>query len=148
MKLSELQRDRLRTELSERGAVAPEEYETRPKDSAISSDGAKCLKAEPNPPTSCTHKQAPTESSVERTYSFNPSRGDDFGTPPSETGKSRGKVGQSSDSVPPLSIKETYSTHPPLASNQSQPKFDIGVPPKLNRLYFSSSRVYSKSTQA
>ena len=117
-----------------KGAAAPED-DTRPEDSAISSDGAKRRKAEQNPPTSYTHKQAPTASSVERTYSSNPSRGNDSSAPRSpEVGNSRGKVGQSSDSAPPLSIKESHSTRPPLASNQSQPKLDIGVPPKGNSI--------------
>ena len=118
-----------------KGATAAEEYETRQEDPATGSDGAKRRKAEPNPPTSFTHKQAPTESSIERTYSSSKlSRGNDFSTPPSETGKSRGKVVQSSDPAPSLGIKETYSTRPPPASTQNQPKLDIGVPPKGNSI--------------
>ena len=128
--------ERLTSDIKERkGAAAPEEYETRPEDSATGSDGAKRLKAEPNPPTSFTHKQAPAESSVERTYSFSkPSRGDDFSTPHSETGKSRAKVVQSSDPAPSLGMKETHFTRPPPAPTQNQPKLDIGVPPKGNSI--------------
>jgi hypothetical protein len=98
-----------------KGAAAPEEYETR-------SDGAKRRKAEPNPPTSYTHKQTPTESAIERTYSSNPGRGGDSSAARSlEMGKSRGKVGQSSDSAPPLGRKESHYT-PPSAPTQIQSK--------------------------
>ena len=118
-----------------KGAAVLEEYETRSEDSATGSDGAKRRKAEPNPPTSFMHKQAPAESLVERTYSSSkPSRGDDFGTPHSETGKSRGKVVQSSDPAPSLGMKETHFTRPPPAPTQNQPKPDIGVPPKGNSI--------------
>ena len=97
-----------------KGAAAPEEYETRSEDSATGSDGTKRRKAEPNPPTSFTHKQAPAESVVERTYcSSKPSGGDDFSTPHSETGKSRGKVVQSSDPALSLGMKEAHFTRPP-----------------------------------
>ena len=81
-----------------------------------------------------THKQAPAESSVGRTYSSKPSRGNDIGTPPSETGKSRGKMVQSSDPSLSLGIKEAYSTRSPPASTQNQPKPDIGIPPKGNSM--------------
>ena len=118
-----------------KAAAAPEEYETHPEDSATSSDGAKRRKAEPNPPTSLTHKQAPTESSVERTYSSSkPGRGNNFNTPPSETGKPQGKMVQSSDPAPSLGVKETHFTRPPPASTRNQPKPDIGVPPKGNSI--------------
>ena len=96
-----------------KGPAAPEEYETR-------SDGAKRRKAEPNPPTSYTHKQTPTESAVERTYSSNPGRGSDSSAiRSSEMGKSRGKVEKSSDSAPPLGRKESHYT-PPSAPTQIQ----------------------------
>lgn len=101
-----------------RGAAALEEQETRPEESATSSDGAKRRKAEPNLPTSHTHKKTPTKSSAERTYS---SRGDDPSVPrPSEVGESRGKLVQSPDLDPSLGIKETHSSRPPPSSTQSQ----------------------------
>ena len=121
-----------------KGATVPDEYETRPEDSATRLDGANRRKAEPNPPTSYTHKQAPIESSAERTYSSNPSRGNDPIPPrPVEMGKSRGKVVQSSDLAPSLGIKETYSTRPPPASAQSPPKQDIGAPSHGNSMGFT-----------
>ena len=120
-----------------KGATAPDEYKTHPEDSATRLDGANRRKAEPNLPTSYTHKQAPAESLVERTYSSNPSRGSDPIAPrPVEMGKSRGKVVQSSDLAPSLGIKETFSTRPP-ASAQSSPKQDIGVPSHGNSMGFT-----------
>jgi hypothetical protein len=112
-----------------KGAAAPQEYETLPEDSGTRSDGAKRRKAEPNPPTSYTDKQTPTESAVERTYSSDPDRGSDTGAAhPLEMGKSRGKVGQSLDTEPPLGRKESHFTPSPPASTQSQPKHSNKVP--------------------
>ena len=122
-----------------KGTTAPNEYDTRPEGSATRLDGANRRKAAPNPPTSYTHKQAPTESSVERTYSSNPSRGNDPIAPrPVEMSKSRGKVAQSSGLAPSLGIKETYSTRPPPAPAQSPPKQDIGVPSHGNSMGFTA----------
>ena len=105
-----------------KGAAAPEEYEARPEDSGTRSDGSKRRKAEPNPPTSYTHKQTPAESAVERTFFSNPGRGSDSSAArSSEMGKSRGKAGQSSDSAPPLGRKESHYT-PPSAPTQIQSK--------------------------
>jgi hypothetical protein len=93
-----------------KGATAPDEYETRTEGSATHPDGAKRRKAEPNPPTSYTHNNAPTESSVEQTHSSNNSSGNDSSAArPSEMGKSQEKVEQSSDPGPPLDRKDVVS---------------------------------------
>ena len=106
-----------------KGAAAPEEYETRPKDFGTRSDGANRRTAEANPPTSYTDKQTPTDSAAERTYSSNPSRGSDpSAARSSEMERYRGKVGQSTDSAPPLGRKESYYKPPPSAPTQIQLK--------------------------
>jgi hypothetical protein len=107
-----------------KGAAAPEEYETRPKDSATISDGTKRRQAEPNPTSSYTPNV------IQQTYSSDPSSGTNSTTPRlSEMGKSREKVGQFSDSAPSSGKKGGHISPPPLAllSTQNQPKHVIRV---------------------
>ena len=127
-----------------KGATMPEEYEGL-EDSASRSDGTTHRKAKPNLTTSYTpdviqHSKTPAESSVGRTDSSNPSRENDSSAPRLlKMGESREKVGQSSDSTPPLGRKETPIIPPPLAlvSTHDQPKHIIRVPSNDNSTVFS-----------
>ena len=90
--------------------------------------------AEPNPTTSYTpniiqYLKAFLKSSVQRTYSSFRSREYDSGAPHlPDTSDSRGKVGPSSNSTPPLGRRETPTTHSSESLlTQNQPKHVIGV---------------------
>lgn len=112
-------------------ASAPKEYETRVEHSNARSDGAKRREAESNLSTSyAPNVILDTNASVQQTYSSN-GHGNVFSAPHlSETDKSRGKDGQSSDSTPSWSKKETVYTTPPASSvyTSSQPKHVTRVP--------------------
>ena len=118
----------------EQRVAAPEEYETR--DSTTTSDSAKRHKAGLNLPTSYNPKGIQdSNASVEGTYSSDPNHGKVSSTPDlSEMGKSRGKVGQPSDSAPTLDIEETIFSPPASVSTQSRPKHVTGVPSKSDAI--------------
>ena len=117
----------------QKGATAPEQYETR--DSTTTSDSAKRRKAGLNLPTSYNSKGIQdSNASVEGTYSSNPNHGKVSSTLDlSEMGKSRGKVGQPST----LDIKETRFSPPESVSTQSRPKHVTGVPSKSDAIVSS-----------
>ena len=108
-----------------KGGAQPEEYETLAEHFATGSDGAKRRKAGLNPPTSNTlNVIQDTNASDQRTYTSNPGNGKVSGASHLlETGKSRGKLGQPSDSTPSFGIKETLFTTPtPSVTTLNQPK--------------------------
>ena len=114
------------------GVSAPEEYETRAEDSTTSSDGAKPREVRLIPPTSYTPNVIQdTNASVQRTYSSNPGHGDvSSALHLSETDKSRGKVGQPSDSTPSWGKKKTTYMTPSASSvpTPSGPKHATRAP--------------------
>ena len=92
------------------------------------------VKPEPNPTTSYTpniiqYLKASLKSSVQWTYSSFRSREYDSGAPHlPDTSDSRGKVGPSSNSTPPLGRREPPTTHSSESLlTQNQPKHVIGV---------------------
>ena len=110
-----------------KGVAAPEEYETRPEDSATGSYGAKQRTAEPNPPTSFTRKQAPTESLVERTYIGVPPRGNSIGvTPLSTQGQHKPNIEGTRVVLPPP-LSRTLS----VAEGPLVPTTSFGKPPSF-----------------
>ena len=115
-----------------RGVSAPEEYETRAEDSTTGSDGAKRREVRLIPPTSYTPNVIQdTNASVQRTYSSNPGHGDvSSALHLSETDKSRGKVGQPSDSTPSWGKKKTTYMTPSASSvpTPSEPKHATRAP--------------------
>ena len=108
-----------------KGVAPPEEYEIPAEDFATGSDGAKRRKAGLNPPTSNTlNVIKDTNASDRRTYTSNPGNGNvSSASHLLETGESRGKLGQPSDSTPSFGIKETLFTMPPSSvTTLNQPK--------------------------
>jgi hypothetical protein len=111
--------------MEQKRVAQPEEYETRAEDFATGSDGSKRRNAGLNPPTSNTlNVIQDTNASDQRTNTSNPGNGNvSSASHLSETGKSRGKSGQPSDSTPSLGIKETlFTTSTSSATTPNQPK--------------------------
>ena len=128
-----------------KGGAQPEEYETLAEHFATGSDGAERRKAGLNPPTSNTlNVIQDTNASDQRTYTSNPGNGNVSGASHLlETGKSRGKLEQPSDSTLSLGMKETLFTTP--TSSVTKPKAPSNGDAIVSRVEQESQQARSPS---
>jgi hypothetical protein len=124
----------LRSELSKKEKEGAQGRETKEKEVERRRNRLKdSADTEPNPTTSYApdvmQPKASPESSVQRTHSsFHDHERDSSAPRLPDTSDSRGKVGPSSDSAPPLDRRETPITPSSASiSTQNQPKHVVGV---------------------